>query len=313
MLKYLLQNYYARNNLSLSNCDTESLSKCFVHSNNLNMFQLITPTHHKKLSKIVKTIKNSTISEIVDNFYKLIEQIRSDIPEKKKISYGRYSIIKKMGLELHPLLIENMIDIFKFCDDIFKNTEHNQFVRSLAIQVVSVEGLKEENLSKVLIIFKKAASDEKWEMRECSTGFIRKLIKKHTIELKKWYLTQVKSENPLLRRFVSESIRPVADNKWFKQRPEFCFAIIENLYAEKAAYPRTSVGNNLSDWSRIDKEKVFKIVEKLVKSKDKNSYWIAYRACRNLVKTEPIRVMDLLKIDEYKYKKRLHYRKDYQK
>jgi cytochrome bd-type quinol oxidase subunit 1 len=31
-------------------------------------------------------------------------------------------------------------------------------------------------------------------------------------------------------------------------------------------------------------------------------------ACRNLVKKEPIKVMDLLKVDEYKYKKRIHKR-----
>ena len=50
----------------------------------------------------------------------------------------------------------------------------------------------------------------------------------------------------------------------------------------------------------------------LVERGDKNSYWIAYRACRNLVKKEPIKVMDLLKIDEYKYKNRIHRRSDYQ-
>ena len=36
-----------------------------------------------------------------------------------------------------------------------------------------------------------------------------------------------------------------------------------------------------------------------------NSYWIAYRACRNLVKADPVRVMDLLRVDEYSYKKRI--------
>lgn len=116
----------------------------------------------------------------------------------------------------------------------------------------------------------------------------------------------------MARRFASESIRPVADNQWFKKNPEFCFKIIENLYAESKDYPRSSVGNNLSDWSRIDPERVYSIVEKLVESGDKNSYWIANRACRNLVKKEPIRVMDLLKTDTYKYKTNIYHRKDYQ-
>jgi len=174
--------------------------------------------------------------------------------------------------------------------------------------LISIYGEKTKDLNTVLPIFEQAATDEKWEVRECSAEFIRKLVKKIPVEMKKWYLKQVKSENPMARRFASESIRPVADNAWFKKRPEFCFDIIENLYTELKPYPRTSVGNNLSDWARTDKEKVFKIVEKLVASGNKNSYWIAYRACRNLVKTEPIGGMDLLKVDEYKYKKRVHYR-----
>ena len=61
----------------------------------------------------------------------------------------------------------------------------------------------------------------------------------------------------------------------------------------------------------VTKEGLNKLVEELVNSGDKNSYWIAYRACRNLVKKEPIKVMDLLKIDEYKYKKRVYVRDDY--
>ncbi|MCD4792139.1 MAG: hypothetical protein K8R54_02815 [Bacteroidales bacterium] len=47
-------------------------------------------------------------------------------------------------------------------------------------------------------------------------------------------------------------------------------------------------------------ELVLNIVKELVASNDKNSYWIAYRTCRNLVKKYPLKVMDLLKIDEYK-------------
>ena len=72
------------------------------------------------------------------------------------------------------------------------------------------------------------------------------------------------------------------------------------------------MGNNLSDLARQLPDLVYTLVEELVKSGDKNSCWIAYRACRNLVKKEPIKMMDLLKVDEYKYKKRIHKRSDYQ-
>jgi 3-methyladenine DNA glycosylase AlkC len=74
-----------------------------------------------------------------------------------------------------------------------------------------------------------------------------------------------------------------------------------------------TVGNNLSDLARQLPDLVYDLVEELVGSGDKNSFWIAYRACRNLVKTEPIRVLDLLKTDEYKYKDRVYKRSDYQR
>jgi hypothetical protein len=68
-------------------------------------------------------------------------------------------------------------------------------------------------------------------------------------------------------------------------------------------YPRTSVDKNLSDLARRLPELVYGLVDELVASGDKNSYWIAYRACRKLVKKEPIRVMDLLEVDMYKIRR----------
>jgi 3-methyladenine DNA glycosylase AlkC len=109
---------------------------------------------------------------------------------------------------------------------------------------------------------------------------------------------------------VSESLRPVSGNRWIQNHPEFSLSILRFLFNESSPYPRTSVGNNLSDLARKNPERIYTLVEDLVNSGDKNAYWIAYRACRNLVKKEPIRVMDLLKVDEYKYKKRIHTRHD---
>jgi 3-methyladenine DNA glycosylase AlkC len=83
------------------------------------------------------------------------------------------------------------------------------------------------------------------------------------------------------------------------------------MFNESSSYPRTSVGNNLSDLARRLPDLVYDLVAELVESGDHNSYWIAYRACRNLVKKEPVKVMDLLKVDEYKYKKRMHKRSGY--
>ncbi len=272
------------------------------------MFQLITSTHKKQITRLAQQFSMVDISAVVSDLTKLIEKIRSDIPERKRISFGRYSIIKKMGFELYPLILETGFAIFDFSLAVFNNPNYDQFVRSLAIQLVSIYGTETKDLKKVLPFFEKASTDEHWEVRECSAGFIGKLTKKYPIEMHKWYLTMVNSENPLQRRFASESLRPVSDNRWLYKQPEFAFSVIKYLFKEPVAYPRASVGNNLSDWMRIDEKLTYKIVEELAKNGDKNSYWIAYRACRNLVKKEPIMVMDMLGVDTYKYKDRIYSR-----
>lgn len=273
------------------------------------MFKLINESHIKEIEILIEKISKQNIKDTAKDIDLLIQKIRADIPEKKRISYGRYSIIKQLGQKIYHILEANAVDTYKFAKEIFNETDIDPFVRSFAVQLISIYGEKTKDLKPVIKDIEAAAIDEQWEVRECSAGFVRKLVKAYPDEMKKVYLRFAKSDNHFLRRFSSESIRPVAENVWFKKNPDFCFTIIENLYAEAKDYPRTSVGNNLSDWSRIDKERVFKIVEQLVKSGNKNSYRIAYRACRNLIKTETERVMNILGVDEYKYKKRIHRRK----
>jgi len=120
-----------------------------------------------------------------------------------------------------------------------------------------------------------------------------------------------KSEDANVRRFVGETLRPVQENRWFYQVPEYPLSIIREMFKESSSYPRASVGNNLSDLARRCPETVYDVVRELVDSGDKNSHWIACRACRNLVKQDPIKVMDLLKVDEYRYKERAYRRSDY--
>ena len=157
---------------------------------------------------------------------------------------------------------------------------------------------------------KSAASSSDSNIREFSQMFFRKLIKKYPDEAKEFLLKLVSSDDPNIRRFVSETLRPVQENRWFYDDPDYSPSILKNMFKESSAYPRTSVGNNLSDLARKLPDLVYGLVGELVSSGDKNSYWIAYRACRNLVKDDPIRVMDLLEVNEYKYKKRIHRRDD---
>ncbi len=148
-------------------------------------------------------------------------------------------------------------------------------------------------------------------MRELAQMFFRKLIKKYPDQMWRYLFNLTGSEEPKIRRFVSETLRPVKENRWFYKKPDYSLTILRNLFRESSEYPRTSVGNNLSDLARHLPDLVLNLVEELVESGDRNSYWIAYRACRNLVRTRPIKVMGLLGVDEYRYKKRVYRRSEY--
>jgi 3-methyladenine DNA glycosylase AlkC len=275
------------------------------------MVQLLTQSHLEEISHLVVKISQGELSDIGYDLMNLIGEIRADIPPRKRISYGRYSIIKELSQEMALRLEETGVNLFQYGNGLFENQELDPFVRSYALGLISIYGLNSHDLKNTLPTFEAAASDENWIVRECASGLIKKLIKAFPEEMKKWYLALVKSKDPLKRRFGSESLRPVAENRWIHKQPEYALSIIKHLFRESDPYPRTSIGNSLSDWIRVNEELAYPIVEELAQNGDKNSYWIAYRACRNLVKKKPLLVMDLLGVNEYKYKKRIHKRSDY--
>ena len=68
------------------------------------MSWLITPHHQELIDILVKGIPESYVNAISHEFEKLIDIIHRDIPEKKRISTGRYSIVKILGEELYSHL-----------------------------------------------------------------------------------------------------------------------------------------------------------------------------------------------------------------
>ena len=141
--------------------------------------------------------------------------------------------------------------------------------------------------------------------------FFRKLIQKWPDEMKEYLLKLTRSKDPIIRKFFSETLRPVKENRWFYKNPNFSLSILRHLFREHSEYTRTSVGNNLSDLARQLPDLVFELVKELVASGDRNSYWIAYRACRNLVKQEPTRAINLLHVEEYRYNRWVYRQREY--
>ncbi|WXG42220.1 MAG: hypothetical protein WED07_15885 [Candidatus Freyarchaeum deiterrae] len=271
--------------------------------------KILTEELGKKIQNdIIKLVLNSDYDSAIKNVTNTLDELYANIPDNKRISYGRVHTIKVLSEYLYIRFVEMDAPIYQIASSIFERGDDYKS-KGVSLGVLSFYGLGDYR--KVLPFFEAAAVSPEFDMREMAQMFFRKLIKKYPDEAKEYLLQLVNSEDAKIRRFVAETLRPVQENRWFYQNPDYPLSVLKHLFKEKAAYPRTAVGNNLSDLARKLPDLVYDLVKELVESGDKNSYWIAYRACRNLVKKEPVKVMNLLKVDEYRYKKRIHKRSDY--
>jgi 3-methyladenine DNA glycosylase AlkC len=258
---------------------------------------------------ITKPIMQAKYDLAIGNISHVIDELYANIPDDKRISYGIVHVIKTLSEYLYTHLVEIDTPVYRIASHIFEESDDFKS-KGVSLGILSYYGLGD--YKKALPYFESVAASSDWEVRELAQMFFRKLIKKHPGEMKEYLLKLVKSKDANIRRFVAETLRPVQENRWFYKNPDYPLSILRNMFKESSSYPRTSVGNNLSDLARQLPDLVYDLVAELVESGDDNSYWIAYRACRNLVKKEPVKVMDLLKVDEYKYKKRIYQRIGYQ-
>jgi len=263
---------------------------------------------HQIQNKLVENFKSGTYPQGVQHVRAVLDSIYDAIPEKKRISYGRYTTIKVLAEYLHNALVAAGLPVVEIGVTILNATDD---VRTMGVGlgILSLYGLKD--FKTILPYFERAAQSEDWELREYAQGLFRKVVKAHPAEVRPYLIEYVQSDEPNLRRFVSEMLRPVVENKWLQKDQEYSLSILRHLFREPHPYPRTSVGNHLSDIARRDPEMVLGLVRELAVMGDRQAFWIADRACRNLVKSHPLEVMDALGVEEYKYKGRIYKRGDY--
>ena len=273
--------------------------------------KILTNNIEKKIEeRIIHNLLQKEYDSAVRTIPNIIDELYANIPDNKRISYGIVHTVRVLSEYLYTQLAESDLPVFESTSYLFEFSD-NFKNQSVSLGILSFYGL--DDYKKVLPYFESAVTSSEWEAREMAQMFFRKIIKKYPNEMKEYLLQLTKSEDANIRRFVSETLRPVQENRWFYKDPDYPLSLLKNMFKESSPYPRTSVGNNLSDLARKLPDLVYDLVKELVDSGDKNSHWIAYRACRNLVKKDPIKVMNLLKVDEYKYKKRRYKRDDYQR
>lgn len=236
----------------------------------------------------------------------LKDELYDSIPAKQRQSRGITWVLQQIAY-LFTTVCDGHLETIKAAGLVlYKHLGEDDIMQGVAIFLMSEYGKHQPK--EVYAFFERTAGSQNWVVREFAAAGFHKIIAAQRERVLPFLEQCARSSDPNLRRFVSESLRPVTDLRWINQRPEFSLGVLRLLFTEAHPYPRTSVGNNLSDLSRRQPELVFSLVEGLVGLGDKNSLWIAQRACRNLVKKHPARVMDSLGLDEYHYKDRHYYR-----
>jgi 3-methyladenine DNA glycosylase AlkC len=256
---------------------------------------------------ITQDLMGGQVGRGIGQLRTLKDDVHAAIPEKLRIGRGITWVVERVSMLLaaQGLPDDRQREMALF---IYTQLKEDDLLVGVPIFLMAEYGVRHP--AETFGFFETAAGAEHWVVREFTAGAFRKTIGPNKDVVLPWLQKMAQSSDPNQRRFASETLRPVTHNKWLNQQPEYSLSVLRLLFKESHPYPRTSVGNNLSDLSRRQPKLIFELVKDLVASGDANSYWIAYRACRNLVKKEPQRVMDLLRVEEYHYKDRNFYRKE---
>ncbi len=265
------------------------------------MFQDFSEAELQQIQIIAANLLAGRTAQGIQALRSLKDNVYAAIQPKQRISHGITWVVERLSA-MFVQICSNEADLQKIALVLCDHLPADDRLLGTAVFLMAEYGLQQPG--EVLDFFEKAANSPDWVSREFAACAGRKFIGPQRTVTLPWLKGLASSKQPNVRRFAAETLRPVTGNRWLNREPEALLEVLRLMFCETHPYPRTSVGNNLSDLARRQPELVYALVEELVASGDKNSYWIAYRACRNLVKKEPQRVMDLLRVDEYHYKDR---------
>jgi 3-methyladenine DNA glycosylase AlkC len=264
------------------------------------------PAERQSAQQIIIQLREDQINLGIEILRELKDQTYASIPAPQRQSRGITWVLQRLSQLLVLECSAQPQDIRTLAVILFENLDLSDFLVGVPIFLMAEYGKTDPH--SVLEFFLLVADSDEWVVREFAAAGFHKMIKPCRETAFTWLKQVAQSDKPNLRRFASETLRPVTDNRWLNNEPETSLEILRLLFREPHPYPRTSVGNNLSDLARRNPELILGVVKELVDSGDKNSYWIAYRACRNMVKKNPKEIMDILGVDEYHYKDRNFYR-----
>lgn len=227
----------------------------------------------------------------------MIQHIKESIPPSQRTGKGIVWSLRQIRKEIIKEKVP--LDVKKRSLEVLINSELWQ-IRHFASLIATNCGTVEKKIHPYLSIIASAANDSHFGVRESAQMAMREFLQVFPDKILQLYddewLTHPE-EN--IRRCVSESLRPVlvGGKNWIREEPREAIKRLKRLNSDPSVYVRKSVGNNLSDISRRYPDL---IVTTLTNWLNENSYdkwtlFVARKACRNIVKSHPDEVNNLLR------------------
>ena len=126
------------------------------------------------------------------------------------------------------------------------------------------------------------------EITKRNTGeyAVRPYIRKYPETSLKIIEQWAKSPNFHLRRLASEGLRPklpwASKLETFIENPAPVFKILELLKEDEIVFVKKSVANHLTDWLKVNRERVLPLIERWKTSDNPHTQWIIKRATRKI-------------------------------
>ncbi len=241
-------------------------------------------------------LNNLTINKNTEPLFELIQQIHGSIPKSQRTGKGIVWSLRQIRKQIIQETVP--LDIKKRSLDVLITSDHWQ-VRHLTALIATNCSIEENTITPYLSVIKAAAKDAHFAVRESAQMAMRELLQVFPDEVLQLYDEWLFNYNENIRRCVSESLRPVlvSGKNWLREKPQDSIRYLKKLNCDPSLYVRKSVGNNLADISRRHPELVLTTLQDWLDENnyDKRTWFIARKACRRIVKSNPDEVDKLLK------------------
>ncbi len=237
----------------------------------------------------------------------IIEYLKKEydtIPEKERIGKGRVYISKIVAKALYKYLKKKYLGSQK------GKINEEKFIKSVSGAIEILEAINDTLVLSIHLTSNFAldffdntiekieiwANNEDWEIRENAIYPLLSGLKNNQKKALDLLSSWVDSENPNIRRFVAESLRPKAEVKWLRDstQNDEILKILTFLNHDESIYVRKAVGNNLKDLTKYMPDKILKLTEDWLKEKENLSQkeqkyliYTIYRALRWLKDRNP--------------------------